>query len=81
MFSNGNLMSPDDITKFSLEIEEAVYMKDISYIEAIVDYCDNTGLEVESAAKLISGVLKSKVEKEAQNLHLLPKPTTMSLPI
>lgn len=74
-------MTPDDIQKFSLEIEEIVYMKDIPYIDAIVLYCEKHGFEVETAAKLISGVLKSKVQLEAEDLHFIKRTTTSQLPI
>ena len=74
-------MTPDDIQKFSLEIEELVYMKDIPYIDAVVMYCEQTGFEVETAAKLISGVLKSKVQLEAEDLHFIKRTTTSQLPI
>ena len=39
-------MKQDEIMKFSMAIEELVYMKDISYIEAIIMYCDDTGFEI-----------------------------------
>lgn len=74
-------MTPDDIQKFSLEIEEMVYMKDIPYIDAVIMYCEQTGFEVETAAKLISGVLKSKIQLEAEDLHYIKKATTSQLPI
>lgn len=74
-------MTPDDIQKFSLEIEELVYMKDIPYIDAIVLYCEQHGFEIETAAKLISGVLKSKVQLEAEDLHFIKRTTTSQLPI
>ena len=74
-------MTPDDIQKFSMEIEELVYMKDIPYIDAVVMYCERSGFEVETAAKLISGVLKSKIQLEAEELHFIKKTTTSQLPI
>ena len=64
-----------------MEIEELVYMKDIPYIDAVVEYCEQTGFEVETAAKLISGVLKSKIELEAQDLHYIKRSETAQLPI
>lgn len=73
-------MSPDDIQKFSLEIEEIVYMKDIPYIDAVIMYCEQAGFEIETAAKLISGVLKSKIQLEAEDLHYIKKATTTQLP-
>ena len=75
------MMTPEDIQKFSLEIEEMVYMKDIPYIDAIVLYCEQTGFELETAAKLVSGVLKSKIKLEAEELHYLKKSNTSQLPL
>jgi hypothetical protein len=74
-------MSPEDINKFSMAIEERVYMDDIPYIDAVVLYCEENNFEVEVAAKLISGVLKSKIQMEAESLHFLPKSETSKLPI
>jgi hypothetical protein len=74
-------MTPEDIQKFSMEIEELVYMKDIPYIDAVVMYCEQTGFEIETAAKLVSGVLKSKIKLEAEELHFLKKSNTSQLPL
>jgi hypothetical protein len=74
-------MNADDINKFSMAIEEMVYMKDIPYIDAICMYCEENGFEVETASKLISGVLKSKIQLEAEELHYLKKSNTSQLPI
>ena len=74
-------MTPDDIQKFSMHIEEMVYMKDIPYIDAVIMYCEETGFELETAAKLISGVLKSKIKLEAEDLHYLKRSNTSQLPL
>ena len=74
-------MNAEDIQKFSMAIEEMVYMKDIPYIDAICMYCEENGFEVEMAAKLVSGVLKSKVQLEAEDLHYLKKSNTSQLPL
>lgn len=74
-------MTPEDIQKFSMEIEELVYMKDIPYIDAVVEYCEQTGFEIETAAKLVSGVLKSKIQLEAEDLHFLKRSNTYQLPL
>ena len=73
-------MNSDDINRFSMAIEELVYMKDIPYIDAVVEYCEQTGFELETAAKLISGVLKSKIKLEAEDLHYLKRSNTSQLP-
>ena len=74
-------MNAEDINNFSMAIEEMVYMKDIPYIDAVVMYCEQSGFEVEMAAKLVSGVLKSKIQMEAEELHYIKKSNTSQLPI
>lgn len=75
------MATKEEITEFSMRIEEIVWMKDVSYMDAIVLYCEETGFEVELAAKLISGALKSKIKIEAESLHYLPKSNTARLPL
>jgi hypothetical protein len=75
------MATKEEITNFSMIIEDLVWEKDISYIEAITLYCEKTGFEVETAAKLVSGALKSKIKIEAEQLHYLPKSNTAKLPI
>lgn len=65
---------------FSQAIEEIVYMKDISYIDAIVHYCEETGFEPEIAANLVSEALREKIQIEAEDLHFIPKSNTAKLP-
>jgi len=71
----------DEITTFSLTIESIAYEKNTSYMDAILLHCEETGFEIELAAKLISGALKSKIKMEAEELHFLPKSNTAKLPI
>lgn len=75
------MISREEITTFSFKIEEIVEEKDVSYMDAILLYCEQTGFEIEVAAKLISSSLKSKIKIEAENLHFLPKSNTSKLPI
>jgi hypothetical protein len=71
----------DEMTTFSLNIETLVSKKNIPYMDAIIMYCEESGLEVELAAKLISGALKSKIQIEAEDLNFLPKSNTTKLPL
>ena len=71
----------DEIIRFSTEIENIVYDKDVSYMDAVILYCEQTGFEVETAAKLISTALKSKIQYEAEELNLIVKSGTNKLPI
>jgi len=61
----------DEMKSFALSIERLVANTDFNYIEAIVEYCKQTGLEIEVAATLINSNLKSKIENDAMDLNLL----------
>lgn len=71
----------DEVTTFSLAIETLAKEKAIPYMDAVILYCTNTGMEVELAAKLVSGALKAKIKMEAEDLHFLPRSNTVKLPI
>jgi hypothetical protein len=63
----------DEMLKFAKEIESIVENTDYNYIEAIVEYCKQTGMEIEVASTLVNSNLKAKLETNAQDLNLLPK--------
>ena len=66
--------------KFTLEIESLVAKTDYTYLEAIVEHCKSTGLEMEVAATLITPNLKSKIHEQAERLNML-KTKSNRLPI
>ena len=70
----------DEMKNFALSIERLVANTDYNYIEAIVEYCKQSGLEIEVAATLINSNLKSKIENNAMDLNLL-KVKSSRLPI
>jgi hypothetical protein len=70
----------DEMKKFSFAIDSMVANTDYTYLEAIVEYCKDTGLEIEVAATLINSNLKSKIEGQAMDLNLL-KEKASKLPI
>jgi hypothetical protein len=70
----------DEMQKFAKEIEKIVSGTDYNYIEAIVEYCRKTGLEIEVASTLINSNLKSKIEGNAIEFNLL-KNKSPRLPI
>lgn len=59
--------------KFSLIIEDTTRQKRLSYMDAIVWWCEQNEMEIETAAKLINGVIKEKIRVEAQDLNYLEK--------
>ena len=69
----------EEMFKFQEEIEKLISGTDYNYMEAIVEYCNKTGMEIEVASTLVNKDLKAKIEIDAQELNLLPK--THRLPI
>ena len=43
----------------------------LSYVDAIVKYCDENGIEVETTARLITKQLKEKIQHQVAQLNLL----------
>ena len=61
----------DEMAKFAKSIETLVANTDLNYIEAIVEHCKTTGLEIEVAATLINSNLKSKSDSLAMDNNML----------
>ena len=61
----------DEMAKFAKAIDALVSKTDYNYIEAIVEYCKQTGLEIEVAATLVNANLKSKLENDAMDNNML----------
>ena len=57
--------------EFSLHIEELVIKNKISYIEAIINYCEELDIDVESVSPLINDNLKDKIQLEAEQQNLI----------
>ena len=68
-------------SRFSQIIEELVKTnQDMNYIDAIVHYCDENEIEVDSVGRLISKPLKEKLKGDAINLNFL-KRTSKARPL
>ncbi len=78
---------PEDIenkfmtsTKFAGEIEKLVSDNaDMNYIDAIVHFCEQNGIEVDSINKLVSKPLKEKLKCDAQRLNFIKKTSRAKL--
>lgn len=66
-------------SRFSKLVEEVVYEKKITYIEAVIDICTENNLEVEDVSKYVTGIIKDKIEAEARNLNYLPKQSMLPI--
>ena len=68
--------------EFSLIIEGVVRDKrPITYMDAIIWYCEQNQLEVESVGRLISKALKEKIQVEAAKANLIKVEKTGELPV
>jgi hypothetical protein len=61
----------DEMAKFAKAIDVIVARTDYNYIEAILEHCKETGLEIEVAATLINANLKAKIENNAMDNNML----------
>ena len=69
-------------SRFAQEIESLVHnTESMSYIDAIIHFCEQNNIDVESVPKLISKPLKEKIKYEAQELNFLKRTSRAKLPI
>ena len=67
--------------EFSLNIESIVKEKRISYMDAIIWYCEQNDIDTGTISSLVSKSLKEKIKLEATNLKMLKFPKCGQLPI
>jgi hypothetical protein len=69
-------------SRFAQEIENLVQSNDnMNYIDAIVNFCEQNNIDLESVPKLISKPLKEKLKYEATELNFLKKSSRAKLPL
>lgn len=63
------------IKDFQQGVELIMRRHNVEFIEAVVMFCEQSGLEIETAGQLIksSAKLKAIVQQEAENLNYFPK--------
>jgi hypothetical protein len=69
----------NEISEFSTKIMEMAEESNLSIMDSIVGYCEQTGMEIDVASTLISSALKAKLREEAQELNLLKKSSKLPL--
>ena len=67
--------------KFALTIESIVKEKRISYMDAILKFCEENDIDPSSVGSLINKSLKEKIQLEAEKLNLFEKSSTETLPL
>jgi len=70
-------------SKFAMEIEKMVKESNglINYIDAVVVYCEQNEVEIESVPKLLSKPLKEKIKRDAQYLNYVKRTSRGILPV
>ena len=67
-------------SRFAQEIEKLVQTnEDMNYIDAVIHFCEQNNIDVESVPKLISKPLKEKIKYEAMELNFLKKTSRAKL--
>jgi hypothetical protein len=67
-------------SRFAQEIENLVQVNvEMNYIDAIIHFCDQNNIDLESVPKLISKPLKEKIKYEAMELNFLKKTSRAKL--
>ena len=65
--------------EFYTKIVKLVVDTKLSYMDAVMHYCDLNNMEPETAAQLVNTKLKAQIREEAEVLNFLPK--TAKLPL
>jgi hypothetical protein len=68
-----------EISEFSEIILNRAHQKKLSIMDSVIDYCNETTMEVDVASTLLSPAVKLKIREEAQELNLLKR--TSKLPV
>jgi hypothetical protein len=64
---------------FSLHIEREAIRRKIGFMESLMEYCDEKGIEPIAVASMISSSLKEKIRAEAEEMNLLKKSPKLPL--
>ena len=69
-------------SRFAQEIEKLVQTNpDMNYIDAVIHFCEQNSIDIESVSKLISKPLKEKIKYEAMELNFLKRSSRAKLPL
>ena len=69
-------------SKFAQDIEKIVIENsELNFIEAIIVYCEENSIELESVPKLLSKPLKENLKYNAQELNFLKRTSRAKLPL
>lgn len=58
-------------TEFSLYIDEQVSIYKITYMDAVINYCNEKEIEIDSIGSLINQKLREKIQMEAELANMI----------
>ena len=67
-------MSLDNILtkkRFSILVEERVEKRKMAYMDAVLEICEEREIDPSEIGKLVSPIIKDKIEAEAVNLRMM----------
>jgi hypothetical protein len=67
--------------RFSTAVEKKVNKFQLSYLDAILEVCDDLEFPVEDVGRVITPNLKDKITAEAHRLNMIKDSNTATLPI
>jgi hypothetical protein len=81
MYSIGDdvMATKEEKDEFSTLMLSRADQYKIDCMECIVSYCEELGLEVETAASLVNDVLKARLEEEAMQLRYIQRSAKLPL--
>ena len=65
--------------EFYTKIVKLVEETKLSYMDAVMHYCDLNNMEPETSAQLVNTKLKAQIREEAEELNYLPKSAKLPL--
>lgn len=57
--------------EFSIYIDEMVSKLNINYMDAVINYCNEKDIEIDSIGPLINQKLREKIQMEAENANMI----------
>lgn len=70
------------ISNFISDIEQIREIGNVEYMDAVIHYCEENGLELEDIGAFIRNnvtMIQSKIQEEAENLNFLEKSARLPL--
>ena len=58
-------------TEFSLYIDEQVSKYKITYMDAVINYCNEKEIDIDSIGSLINQKLREKIQMEAEQANMI----------